>query len=92
MTGRITCTHVPQLPGASGFPLRTFFTEPTDRKDQGLSAVGYGGHYDSPQSDELKGYLAQMRMEVGSRLAKRIIDPKTKRVSKVCVRSLPGAI
>ena len=24
-----------------------------------------------------------MRMEVGSRLAKRIIDPKTKRVSKV---------
>ena len=37
----------------------------------------------SRHADELKGYLAQMRMEVGSRLAKRIIDPKTKRVSKV---------
>ena len=85
---RVTC-HL-KLPGSAGFPLRAFFSEPAKGRETGAPYKSIRQSITLiVTTDDLRAYLAQLRMEVGNRMAKRIIDPVTKRPSKVDIASVP---
>lgn len=54
------------IPGEAGFPLNAMYQKPANRQE----------------ADQMRQYLQQVRQELGTRLAEKVMDPATNKPSK----------
>lgn len=54
------------LPGDSGFPLNAMYQKPSTKSE----------------ADTMRGYLTQLRQELGQRIIEAVFDPQTDKPSK----------